>query len=47
MGWLAGGAGRPVLRWGGSLTEIERLGADEAPQRFGFVRRPDQLSAQP
>jgi hypothetical protein len=46
MAWLDGGAGRLVLRWQGRAIEIERLGADEAPQRFGFVRRPDRL-AQP
>ncbi|WP_036170473.1 DUF2946 family protein [Massilia sp. 9096] len=46
MAWLGGGAGRLVLRWQEHAIEIERLVADEAPRRFGFVRRPDRL-AQP
>jgi len=44
MAWLGGGAGRLSLRWQDSAIEIERLGVDEAPQRFGFVRRPDRLA---
>lgn len=46
MGWLEGGAGRLALRWQGRLLPVERLAAEEAPQRFGFVRRPDLLAAQ-
>jgi hypothetical protein len=45
MAWLGGGAGRLVLRWQNGAIEIERLTADAAPQRFGFVRRPDELAA--
>lgn len=46
MGWLEGGAGRLALRWQERLLPVERLAAEEAPQRFGFVRRPDLLAAQ-
>jgi hypothetical protein len=45
MAWLSGGAGRLVLRWQNGAIEIERLAAEAAPQRFGFVRRPDELAA--
>jgi hypothetical protein len=45
MAWLTDGAGKLALRWQGREVAVERLAADEAPQRFGFVRRPDQLSA--
>jgi hypothetical protein len=41
MAWLEGGTGRLALRWQGQLLPVERLAADEAPQRFGFVRRPE------
>jgi hypothetical protein len=43
LAWLEGGSGKLVLRWQERRIEVERLGADEAPARFGFVRRPDQL----
>jgi hypothetical protein len=43
MAWLTDGAGKLALRWQGREVALERLAADEAPQRFGFVRRPDQL----
>jgi hypothetical protein len=46
LAWLGGADGRLLLRWQDSAIEIERLMADEAPRRFGFVRRPDRL-AQP
>jgi hypothetical protein len=46
MAWLEGGAGRLALRWQGQLLPVERLAAEEAPQRFGFVPRPDLLAAQ-
>jgi len=46
MAWLEGGAGRLALRWQDRLLPVERLAAEEAPQRFGFVRRPDLLAAQ-
>jgi len=46
LAWLGGADGRLLLRWQDSEIEIERLMADEAPRRFGFVRRPDRL-AQP
>jgi hypothetical protein len=45
MAWLTDGAGKLALRWQGREVALERLAADEAPQRFGFVRRPDQLPA--
>jgi hypothetical protein len=46
LAWLEGGPGRLALRWQGRDIEVERLGVDEAPQRFGFVQRPDLLVAQ-
>lgn len=46
MDWLEGGAGTLALRWQGRLLPVERLAADAAPQRFGFVRRPDLLIPQ-
>jgi hypothetical protein len=45
MAWLTDGAGKLALRWQGREVALERLAADEAPQRFGFVPRPDQLPA--
>jgi len=33
-----------ALRWQGREIAVERLAADTAPQRFGFVPRPDQLA---
>jgi hypothetical protein len=44
MAWLEGGAGRLALRWQGREVDVERLAADDLPQRFGFVQRPDRLS---
>jgi hypothetical protein len=44
MAWLAGADGQLTLRWQGQALPVERLAADEAPQRFGFVRRPDRLA---
>ncbi|OON60462.1 hypothetical protein B0920_15865 [Massilia sp. KIM] len=41
MGWLEGGAGELVLPWQGQALRVERLGADEAPRRFGFQRVPN------
>jgi hypothetical protein len=46
MAWLAGGNGQLALRWQGRTLPVERLAADEAPRRFGYVRRPDLLTAQ-
>ena len=46
LAWLEGGPGRLALRWQGREIEVEHLGADEAPRRFGFVQRPDLLVAQ-
>jgi len=46
MAWLEGSSGELALRWGERRIAVERLGPDEAPGRFGFVRRPDQLQAQ-
>jgi hypothetical protein len=48
LGWLGGNGGdlggKLVLRWQGRELPVERLAAAEAPRRFGFVRRPDQLA---
>jgi hypothetical protein len=46
MAWLDDGPGQLTLRWQDRRIDIERLRAEEAPQRFGFVRRPDQLASQ-
>jgi hypothetical protein len=46
MAWLDNGPGELTLRWQDRRIAIERLTADEAPQRFGFVRRPDLLAGQ-
>ncbi len=46
MAWLEGGPGRLALRWQGREIAVERLALEEAPRRFGFVQRPDLLSAQ-
>jgi hypothetical protein len=46
MAWLDDGPGQLTLRWQERRIDIERLRAEEAPQRFGFVRRPDQLASQ-
>jgi hypothetical protein len=46
MGWLEGGAGKLALRWQERLLPVERLAAEDASRRFGFVRRPDLLAAQ-
>jgi hypothetical protein len=49
MAWLDGNPGQPgqsgqlALRWQGKTIAVERLAADEAPGRFGFVQRPDLL----
>jgi hypothetical protein len=43
LGWLEGASGTLALRWNGGLVGIELLAPDEAPGRFGFVRRPDRL----
>jgi hypothetical protein len=39
------GDGKMAVRWQGREIAVERLAADAAPQRFGFVRRPDRLAA--
>jgi hypothetical protein len=44
MAWLENGIGKLALRWQGREVAVERLVEGEAPQRFGFVRRPDKLS---
>ena len=46
LAWLEGGAGQLALRWQGQLLPVEWLAAEQAPQRFGFVGRPDLLAAQ-
>jgi hypothetical protein len=43
LAWLEGASGTLALRRGGTLVEVERLAPQEAPQKFGFVRRPDRL----
>jgi hypothetical protein len=46
MAWLDGGPGRLALRWQGREITMEHQAAAEAPGRFGFVPRPDELAAQ-
>jgi hypothetical protein len=46
MAWLDGGPGRLALRWQGREIAVERLAADELPQRFGYAQRPDLLVTQ-
>jgi hypothetical protein len=46
MAWLEGGAGELSLRWQDRRIAVGRMGVDEVPKRFGFVRRPDLLQAQ-
>ena len=41
MAWLEGGAGELALRWQDRGIAVGRLAADDMPDRFGFVRRPD------
>lgn len=41
MAWLDGGTGDLALRWQDRRIAVGRLLADEMPERFGFVRRPD------
>ncbi|MEN3276506.1 MAG: hypothetical protein V7631_2296 [Massilia sp.] len=45
LAWLGGGAGRPVLRWRGAAIPVERIGAGELPERFGFIRTPTPPAA--
>ncbi|MEH6434966.1 DUF2946 family protein [Massilia sp. DD77] len=40
MAWLENGGGELVLPWNGRRIVIERLGAGEAPQRFGYNGTP-------
>jgi hypothetical protein len=44
LAWLEGTSGQLALRWGDRPIDVERLAADEAPARFGFVRRPDSMA---
>jgi hypothetical protein len=50
MAWLSEskgeGAGQLSMRWQDSRIAIERLRAEELPQRFAYVQRPDLLTAQ-
>src|SRR5438094_274222 len=46
LAWLEGSAGKLALRWQDRRIGIQRLTEGDAPQRFGFVRRPDLLEAQ-
>jgi hypothetical protein len=43
LAWLEGTSGQLALRVEGSVVEVERLAPAEAPNKFGFIRRPDQL----
>ncbi|WP_020651838.1 DUF2946 family protein [Massilia niastensis] len=40
MAWVDNGKGALALPWGGKRIGVERIGADEAPQRFGFAKAP-------
>ena len=40
IAWLDKGAGALALPWNGARIALERLGAAEAPQRFGYQARP-------
>jgi hypothetical protein len=48
MGWLDSdaqqGGGKLALRWQGRELAVERLAAQAAPRRFGYVQRPDRLT---
>jgi hypothetical protein len=44
MDWLDQGAGQLTLVWQDSRIAIERLRAEELPQRFGYIQRPDRLA---
>ena len=46
LAWLEGSSGMLTLRLQGREMAVERLAANEAPQRFGFVQRPDQLASE-
>ncbi|MGB9109938.1 MAG: DUF2946 family protein [Telluria sp.] len=46
MAWLDNAPGQLTLRWQDRQIAIERLRAEDAPQRFNFVRRPDLLADQ-
>jgi hypothetical protein len=46
MAWLDQGAGQLTLVWQDSRIAIERLRAEELPQRFGYVPRPDRLAGE-
>jgi len=45
LAWLEHGAGQLALRWQGQEIAVEQLAANELPQRFGYVQRPDRLAA--
>jgi hypothetical protein len=45
MAWLEGGTGELAVRWQERSIAVGRLAADDAPGRFGFVRRPDMQQA--
>jgi len=44
LGWLEGGDGKLALRWQDRDVAVERLEAQAAAQRFGYVQRPDQMA---
>jgi len=46
LAWLAGGHGQLTLRWQGRELALERVEEEALPQRFGFVRQPDQLAVE-
>ena len=44
LDWLEGAEGKLALRWQDRDVAVERLAAQEAAQRFGYVQRPDQMA---
>jgi hypothetical protein len=44
MAWLDQGPGQLTLVWQDSRIAIERLRAEELPQRFAYIQRPDRLT---
>jgi hypothetical protein len=40
MAWLEHGSSQLTLSWNGKLLEVERVQAEELPQRFGFNQLP-------
>jgi len=44
LGWLDKAGGKLALRWQERDVAVERLAAQEAAQRFGYVQRPDRMA---